>query len=327
MKTGKIAENVLIRSVLKMCKTKRKEVRKGAGVGEDCAFFLFDENEYAVTSVHTQVINQISDCNRAVLRGTNNVAVSAGEPVGILINLTLPKKIYESDIKEYMMHIESTCKEINVQIVGGHTMVSNIVTEPIIHLTTIGKVNKDKHSELKYATIGQDIVISKWVGLEGSALLVREKEELKQRYQTYFIKNVRTYDQYLSIIKEANIATKFNVSAMHDASTGGIFSALWELSEGAGVGIEVELKKIPIKQETIEICEYFNVNPYELMSGGALIMVTDRGHDLVKELKNNDINATVIGKIIEGNEKRILNDDEIRYLERPRKDQLDLLIK
>ena len=41
------------------------------------------------------------------------------------------------------------------------------------------------------------------------------------------------------------------------------------------------MKKIPIKQETVEICEVFGLNPYELISGGALLMVTPDGGALV----------------------------------------------
>lgn len=39
MKDGKVTGNVLKRSVLRQIKTKRTEVIKGAGIGEDCAFF------------------------------------------------------------------------------------------------------------------------------------------------------------------------------------------------------------------------------------------------------------------------------------------------
>ena len=59
------------------------------------------------------------------------------------------------------------------------------------------------------------------------------------------------------------------VSAMHDVTEGGVFGALWEMAEASGVGLEIDLKKIPIRQETIEICEFFNLNPYQLISSGS----------------------------------------------------------
>lgn len=51
-------------------------------------------------------------------------------------------------------------------------------------------------------------------------------------------------------------------------SEGGIFGALWEMADGAGIGLDVALKRIPIQQETVEICEFFGVNPYQMLSTG-----------------------------------------------------------
>ncbi len=65
---------------------------------------------------------------------------------------------------------------------------------------------------------------------------------------------------------------------MHDASEGGIFAGLWEMAEGAGVGLTIDMKKLPLRQETVEVCEYCNVNPYELRSGGSLIIASPEGN-------------------------------------------------
>lgn len=63
---------------------------------------------------------------------------------------------------------------------------------------------------------------------------------------------------------------------MHDVSEGGVFAALWEMAEGAGVGLTIDMKKLPLRQETVEVCEFCNVNPYELRSGGSLIIAIRR---------------------------------------------------
>ena len=109
---------------------------------------------------------------------------------------------------------------------------------------------------------------------------------------------------------------------MHDVTEGGIFGALWELAESSGVGLEIDLKRIPVRQETIEICEFFEINPYELISSGSLLMVTDDGPDLVRKLEQEGISAAVIGKIREGNDRVVINEEERRYLEPPKSDEL-----
>ena len=72
---------------------------------------------------------------------------------------------------------------------------------------------------------------------------------------------------------------------MHDVTEGGIFGALWEMAEASGVGLEIDLKKIPIRQETVEVCEFFGVNPYLLISSGCMLMAAQDGNHLVRELE------------------------------------------
>lgn len=100
----------------------------------------------------------------------------------------------------------------------------------------------------------------------------------------------------ISVLPEAAVAVKNGVSAMHDVTEGGIFGALWEMAEASGVGLEIELKKIPLKQETVEICEFFGINPYGLISSGAMLMASSDGNRLVMELQKAKIPAAVLGK-------------------------------
>ena len=115
---------------------------------------------------------------------------------------------------------------------------------------------------------------------------------------------------------------KSGVCAMHDASEGGIFGALWELAEGAGVGLTIDLKKLPLRQETVEVCECCNINPYELKSGGCLVMTSEDGKGLVAALEAEGIPAVVVGRLTDSNDRIIKNDDEVRYMDRPRTDEI-----
>ena len=103
---------------------------------------------------------------------------------------------------------------------------------------------------------------------------------------------------------------------------GGIFGALWEMAEASGVGLSIDLKSIPVRQETIEICEFFGINPYQLISSGCMLMAADDGNALVRELKKEGIPATVIGKALDGKDRVLENGDERRFLEPPKTDEL-----
>ena len=82
------------------------------------------------------------------------------------------------------------------------------------------------------------------------------------------------------------------------------------------------MKKISIKQETIEVCEYFHLNPYQMTSAGSVLLVTDDGEGLASLLERNGVKASVIGKLTDSNDKVILNDSERRYIDRPAQDEL-----
>lgn len=315
MKIGKVSESVLKRSILKQIKTKRNEVLNGAGVGEDCAILAFAETENCAVSTESLIIGNGRTVRHALIKAVNNLAAGGAEPVAVMITAMFPGSIEESDIKILMAETESVCKELNIQLAGGHTSVSEAVIKPVLTVTGIGK----KVQMIVGRDFGFDIVATKWMALEATAVLAKEKEkDLLTKYPTHLVEEAKGFEKYLSVVKEAATAVKSGAFAMHDASEGGIFGALWELAEKMGVGLEIDLKKIPVKQETIEVCEFFDLNPYELLSGGSLLIATTDGVDLVNKLAKENISAVVIGKTTDSNDRVVIKDEERRFLE-PRK--------
>ena len=323
MRKGKISESVLKRSVLKKITTHREEVTDGAGVGTDCAILSFGEGYDTVLST-TPVTAPTEDISTyAIHMALNNIAAAEAQPVGVMLTIILPEQAEESELQTIMERAEDICRNCRVEIIGGHTETLPGIIVPIMTVTGVGKRRTTGADSMRGVRAGQDIVISKWIGLEGTIRLARERrEELCKRYPVRMVEEAAAYDRYLSVIPEAATAMKSGVCGMHDVSRGGIFGALWELAVKAGVGLEIDLKKIPVKQETIEICEFFEINPYELLSGGCLIMATDDGEELVAALKREDIPAVVIGRTTDSNDRVIYNEDEKRYLDRPKTDQI-----
>lgn len=327
MRIGKVSENVLIRSVLRKIKTKREEVSCGAGIGIDCAVLSFDGNMETVISTNPVSAPIDMVCCYGIHRALNNVAAAAAEPVGIMISAVLPEAAEETELKGMMQQAETIASQFNVEIIGGHTEVMPDIKIPLLTVTGIGKRSKPTTSINKTDTnvinVGQDVVVSKWIALEGTVRLAKEhKEELITRYPVGMIDEAAGFEHFLSVIPEAATAVKSGVCGMHDVSSGGIFGALWEMADGAGVGLEIDLKKLPIRQETIEICEFYDLNPYELLSGGCLLMTADNGTDLVRELQKVGIHAVIVGKTTAGNDRVILNEEERRFLEPPKMDQI-----
>ena len=324
MRPGKFSESVLKRSVLKQIKTKREEVNRGAEVGEDCAFFSFDKKEGSLITTAPIIVDEFESIAPQLTAIVNNVAAAGGEPVGVVVSAILPDKILESVVQRLSGEMERACHNLNLQIAGGNTLISKAVKNPILNVTVIGKKEVVLHQNFHDYKAGQDILLTKYVGLAGTAILSKmEQSKLEERLPSYIVENGISLEKEISVLPESRIAMEVGVTGMHDVSRGGIFSALWELAEKGNVGIEVDLKKIPVRQETIEICEVLGVNPYELYGAGSLLIVTDKGNQLLYELEKQQIPADIIGKITEENGKVILNGEEVRFLDRPKNDALE----
>lgn len=323
MKIGKVSEAVLKRSVLNQIHTQREEVLLGASVGEDCAAVAVADDEMLVMSTDP-ITGTVQDIGELAVQITVNDLASAGaEPIGVMLTVLLPENISEQKLRYMMEQAQAACAGIQVQIMGGHTEVTKAVNQPLISVVGIGKAKKGKIVSTAGARAGMDIIVTKWIGIEGTSILAKEKEaELLTRFPKAFIERAKEFDKLLSVLPEAAIAVKYGVAAMHDVTEGGIFGALWEMAEASGVGLEVDLKKIPIRQETVEVCEYFDINPYELISSGCMLMAAADGNTIVRELEKAGIHAAVVGKAVEGNDRVLYAGGERRFLEPPKSDEL-----
>ena len=275
------------------------------------------------------ITGTIHEIGKLAIRITTNDLASAGaEPIGVMLTILLPEHTEESLLKQLMQELEEAAAAVSVQIMGGHTEITRVVNQPLVTVCGVGKVKKNGLISTGGAKPGMDIIATKWIGLEGTAIIAHEKEEeLCTHFSRHFVEQAQALDRYLSVMPEAATAVKSGVGAMHDVTEGGIFGALWEMAEASGVGLEIDLKKIPLRQETVEVCEFFHINPYELISSGCMLMAAADGNELIRRLKENGIEATVIGKATAGNDRVLMNEDEHRFLEPPKTDELYKVIQ
>lgn len=320
------------RSVLRQISTGSKAVQSGAGIGRDCAILAFGEEvgtafcmqEGAVSWEGAWEGQAASEpavtIGSLIHRCANNLAAGGAEPFGAQVVLLLPETAQEADVRALMAEAEAKCRELNMEIIGGQTRVTKGAVSALAVIAGVGRVWKGASAGGGLRP-GQDVVLSKWIGLEGTALLAkRSRTRLLERYPAYLVEEAEGFGRYLSVVPEARIAARFGVSAMHDASEGGILGALWELAEGSGAGLSIDMQKLPLRQETVEVCECCGANPYELLAGGCLIMAAEDGPGLVAALEREHIPAVLAGKVTGGNERILINGDEIRYMDRPKQD-------
>lgn len=323
MDIGKVSESVLKRSILKQIKHRREEVLVGPGVGEDCSVIELKEDEVFVISTDP-ITGTTEDIGTLAVHITaNDISSNGAQVIGIMLTILLPEGSRESELKALMKEIEGVCQSLNIEIMGGHTEITAAVNQPVITVTGVGKMPKAHMIKTAGVMPGEEVIMTKWAGLEGTAIIAREKEEeLLTRYTKDFIKNAKDFMKHISVVPEAVIGREMGVKAMHDVTEGGIYGALWELAAASGVGLEINLKKIPIRQETIEFCEFFDLNPYQLISSGVMLMVSDKANALVDTLEKKGIPAAVIGRVTKSNDRVVFNEEEKRFLAPPKSDEL-----
>lgn len=322
MEIGKVPENILKRSVLKRLTVRRPEVLVHAGVGEDCAVLAPSADALVLST--DPITGTAKDIGNLAFHITaNDIASSGAELIGMLLTIIFPPESTEEELKQIMAELAELAEQYNVEILGGHTEVSAAVTQTLVSITGVGRIAQEKVISTGGLKVGQDLVVTKWIGLEGTAILVAEKkEELLAHLPADLVETAGDFSELLSVVPDSRVAMENEVSAMHDVTEGGIFGALWEMAEASGVGLEVDLKKIPIRQETVEICEVFDINPYMLISSGAMLIGTDHGSQLVDALERAGIHAAVVGRATAGNDRVIRNGEERRFLEPPKTDEL-----
>ena len=166
---------------------------------------------------------------------------------------------------------------------------------------------------------GDDLVVAGETALSGTLQLIREQKEILRNYFSESFLRMSTDTLKKCMISEENTFWKdTRISALYFTKEGGILSGLWKMAEASGVGLDVDLRKIPIRQETIEVCERLDVDPYKLESEGTVLLGTGQGDALVRELEARGIHAAVIGHTDKGNDRLLHSGEITRYLERPR---------
>ena len=331
MKAGKLSELILNRSVLKKIRNKRKEVLCGAKTGNDsvilrtdgdltaaCAasssFFYIPED---FTDLEACLASVLLNAELVVLRAANSVSAEWGEPFALMPVLVLPESFEEAELKRVADTFEEMAEYLNLQIAGGHSEVSADVKKPVFSVTVFG--NREYFKSENKKAYGQDIIMTGYAALEATrTIIVLCRKKLEERFAPLYIEQTAEYTRQLSVIQHMKTAKQNQAAWMHDLSETGVFGGLWELGEKLHAGMEIDLKKIPIRQETIEFSEYMGFNPYTVPSLGAALITAQDGNGLVKALQRQGISAAVIGKVTEGKDRVVVNQEERRYLEQPR---------
>ena len=303
MRKGKLDNECLERLVLGRSGMKRPEVIVGPGIGEDCAVIDFGEFE-CVLSTDPITASPSRIGTLAVHVCCNDVASNGVEPLGIMLTILLPLSVTEEEISEITRQADEAAKELGVQIIGGHTEVTDIVTMPIVSATAIGRAQKGfsvgGSSNKSDPAPGDLIVVTKELAIEGVAIAAELKEnELAALLTTEEIERAKQKIENISVVKEGVIAGKIGASAMHDVTEGGILGAVWETCRQSNTGAEIIASSLPFDDTTMSICALLDLDPMRLISSGSMLIYIqeEKWPVLSEQLMAAGISASVIGSV------------------------------
>ncbi|OGO77644.1 MAG: AIR synthase [Clostridiales bacterium GWB2_37_7] len=321
MKEGKIPSELLRELVFNNIKVQHQDVILRPEIGEDCTAIEF--GDYACVLSTDPITGADKGIGAlAVHISCNDVASSGVRPLALLMTILAPVSATEEDIRTIMKDAGETAALLNVEIAGGHTEITSAVNKLIVSTTAIGKILKHKLVKTSGAKLGDAVIMTKYAGLEGTAILAKDKDqELKDKLTPEQLEKAMHLASQISVVKEGVLAGEFGVNSMHDVTEGGILGAVWEVAESSNTGIELYLDNIPVLEETKRICEVFKLNPYRLISSGSMIITCSNGEELIEHLRAADIPAAVIGKIID-KDRIIIENKTKKELDPPGPDEL-----
>lgn len=321
LSAGKIPPALLEKVIFRRTGAKRPEVLVMPAVGEDTtAIDVGGELLVATTDPITGAEEKAGWL--AVKVAVNDIAASGAEPLCILMTLLLPESTSVRDLECIMDDVHQACIEENVTVAGGHSEVTPGLSHPIISVTALGRSRGRRILRSSGACVGDDIVVTKWAGMEGTSILVRDFRPVFSRVlDSEEMREAEELLNLISVSRDGRIAAENGATSCHDATEGGVLGAIYEVLEASGTGAVVYADEIPVLPVTVKVSEYTHIDPLKLISSGCLVITTPSGQNLCDIYRKAGINARVVGKIT-SDKREIICRGQNLPLEAPGTDEL-----
>jgi len=325
---GKLPSDILAR-ILKNAPISDPRVVLGPGIGLDCAVLdMGDSFLVFKTDPITFATDEIGWY--AVQVNANDIATTGATPRWFLAATLLPEgETTTEEVDKISQQLFSACQDLGISLIGGHTEITYGLDRPIIVGTMVGEVPRNELVTPKGAKIGDRILLTKGVPIEGTAILAREfPDRLHGILTGEKIQEARNYlyDPGISVLKDARIAIQAGkITAMHDPTEGGLVGALWELAEACGYTLVIDPQAIFVPQISSKICDAFKIDPLRTIASGSLLLTTppEQVNLIIQALEKEGIACADIGCLEAGQAQIIQTTPKGRQvLHRPERDEV-----
>ncbi|MDP2891579.1 MAG: AIR synthase family protein, partial [Bacillota bacterium] len=252
----------------------------------------------------------------------NDLAAFGAQPVAVVATLLAPPDAHLAAIEKLVIQMEHTARELGVEIVGGHTEVTDAVRRLVISAAALGTCHKDALILPGGAREGDALVMTKWAGLEGTAIIAADHQpKLSGVLSPEELNEALALKKSISVVKEGLLGAKNKAHAMHDVTEGGVLGAAWEIAEAAGIGVEIIADDVPVLPVTRKICSHFRIDPLKLISSGCMLIAHPDAAKLITALNDEGIPAKVIGRFTK-HKKTLITSGKEEPLAPPEADEI-----
>lgn len=298
--TGKVPSDVLRRIVFPHLGVPSDRVLQGPGVGEDAA--VIDMGDKVIVAKANPITGAEAKIGwLAVHINANDVASCGAKPQWFLAIILLPEGADESLLETIMVDMHEACREVGVSIIGGHTETTPGLSKPIVAGFMMGEVPKERYVTTGGARPGDQVILTKGAGIEGTGILATDLAGLlRGKVSDETLVGAEEMLKKISVVREALRAVEVGgVNSLHTPTEGGLMQGLWEMAEAADVGLAIKEEHVPVAEETRTICDVLDVDPLKLLSSGALLIVSDPGsaENLTLAIEGLGVKASVIGEV------------------------------
>ncbi|MCK4644332.1 AIR synthase family protein [bacterium] len=259
----------------------------------------------------------------------SDIVTSGLKPAYLSIDLNLPVEITKEELKILWETVHEECEKLGIAIISGHTARYDGCNYPMVGGATVIAIgDEDEYIAPTMAAPGDDIIVTKGCAIEAAGLFAATfPDKIKKELGKEVFQKADELFFKMSVVKEAELAREFGlrdkgITSMHDATEGGVFGGLYEVARASNVGMDIHKEKIIIKSEVEAICKRFEMDPYISISEGTMIITIKPVYSdkFIKLLKDNSIEASIIGKVNESGIIRIFENGESNVLEHPETD-------
>ncbi len=296
---------------------KDERVIMGSKIGEDAAVIDMDDKYLvAKTDPITFATDEIG--YYAVNVNVNDFVCTGAKPKWFQVTVLLPDgKTNDELVENIFKSIHDTCKSMGIAVIGGHTEVSVGLDRPIVVGSLLGEVEKEKLVTTSGAKVGDTLILTKGIFIEGTSIIGREKEDdlVEKGFSSDFIEKCKNYlySPGISVFKEALLSNQhFNINSMHDPTEGGLSCGIAEMAIASDTGMIINNDAIKVLPEPLELSKIYALDPMRTISSGSLLISLndEDSKELVELLNKNKIYASLIGSVFSKDKGLVLKQED-----------------